>query len=176
MKLPALINMKEMRMNFNIKQDLIDSGFEGFIPIKDLWIDKSMIPKEMGVYMILNTENDVEFINPGVGGFFKGKDPNVDILTLKEKYVKSLVVYIGKAGSSSSKATLFSRLGQYLNFGLTKNIGHYGGRYIWQIKKHANLLVCWKALNAEEPIHIEKELLSFFKEEYGKLPFANLIG
>ena len=59
-----------MRMNFNIKQDLIDSGFEGFIPIKDLWIDKSMIPKEMGVYMILNTENDVEFINPGVGGFF----------------------------------------------------------------------------------------------------------
>jgi hypothetical protein len=168
--------MKEMRMNFNTKQDLIDSGFEGFVSIKDLWIDKSMIPKEMGVYMILNTKNDVEFINPGVGGFFKGKDPNVDILTLKEKYVKSLVVYIGKAGGSSSKATLFSRLGQYLSFGLSKNVGHYGGRYIWQIKNHSNLVVCWKTLSSEEPIFIEKELLSFFKEEYSKLPFANLMG
>ena len=163
-------------MNFNIKQDLIDSGFEGFVAIKDLWIDKSIIPKEMGVYMILNTEHDVKFINPGVGGFFKGKDPNVDIQSLKEKYVESLVVYIGKAGGSSSKATLFSRLGQYLRFGLTKNVGHYGGRYIWQIKNHDNLVVCWKVLNFEEPTIVEKELLSFFKEEYGKLPFANLIG
>ena len=163
-------------MNFNIKQDLIDSGFEGFVAIKDLWIDKSIIPKEMGVYMILNTEHDVKFINPGVGGFFKGKDPNVDIQSLKEKYVESLVVYIGKAGGSSSKATLFSRLGQYLRFGLTKNVAHYGGRYIWQIKNHNNLVVSWKVLNVEEPIIVEKELLSFFKEEYGKLPFANLIG
>ena len=161
-------------MNFS-KQALMDDGFEGFVPIKDLWIDKSMIPKQMGVYMVLNMEPNVEFINPGVGGFFKGKDPNVDIPQLKEKYVDSTVVYIGKAGSSSSKATLFSRLGQYLGFGQTKNIGHYGGRYIWQLKNHEDLLFCWKPLNDEEPIVLEKELLSSFKEEFGKLPFANLV-
>ena len=103
---------------------------------KDLWNDKSMIPKQMGIYMVLNTEPNVDFINPGVGGFFKGKDPNVDILQLKEKFVDATVVYIGKAGGTSSKATLFSRLGQYLSFGQTKNIGHYGGRYIWQLKNH----------------------------------------
>lgn len=126
--------------------------------------------------MVLNMEPNVEFINPGVGGFFKGKDPNVDIPQLKDKYVDSTVVYIGKAGSSSSKATLFSRLGQYLGFGQTKNIGHYGGRYIWQLKNHEDLLFCWKPLNEEEPIVLEKELLSLFKEEFGKLPFANLVG
>ena len=161
-------------MNFS-KQALIDDGFEGFISVKDLWIDKNMIPRQMGVYMVLNTESNVEFINPGVGGFFKGKDPNVDIPQLKEKFVNSSVVYIGKAGGKSSKATLFSRLGQYLGFGQTKNTGHYGGRYIWQLKNHENLLFCWKPLENEEPVVVEKELLSFFIQEYGKLPFANLV-
>ncbi len=161
-------------MNFN-KEALIDDGFEGFISVKDLWIDKSIIPRQMGVYMVLNMESNVEFINPGVGGFFKGKDPNVDIPQLKEKFVNATVVYIGKAGGISSKATLFSRIGQYLGFGQTKNIGHYGGRYIWQLKNHENLLFCWKPLENEEPVVVEKELLSFFIQEYGKLPFANLV-
>ena len=161
-------------MNFS-KEALIDDGFEGFISVKDLWIDKSIIPRQMGVYMVLNMESNVEFINPGVGGFFKGKDPNVDIPQLKEKFVNATVVYIGKAGGISSKATLFSRIGQYLGFGQTKNIGHYGGRYIWQLKNHENLLFCWKPLENEEPVVVEKELLSFFIQEYGKLPFANLV-
>ena len=162
-------------MNFS-KQALVDDGFEGFISVKDLWRDMTVIPKQMGVYMVINMESTVEFINPGVGGFFKGKDPNVDISQLKDKYVDSLVVYIGKAGGSTSGATLFSRIGQYLKFGQSKNVGHYGGRYIWQFKNHQNLLFCWKTLNDQEPIVLEKELLSFFKVEYGKLPFANLVG
>ena len=162
-------------MNFS-KQSLVDNGFRGFLTVKDLWKDKSMIPRKMGVYMVLNIESNVEFINPGVGGFFKGKDPNVDFPQLKEKYVDSSVIYIGKAGGISSGATLFSRISQYLKFGQTKNVGHYGGRYIWQLKNHHNLLFCWKKLSEEEPIMLEKELLSNFKAEYGKLPFANLVG
>lgn len=161
-------------MNFS-KQALIDEGFEGFVTVKDLWIDKSMIPKQMGVYMVLNMEPNPEFINPGVGGFFKGKDPNVDISLLKEKYVSSNVVYIGKAGGSSSKATIFSRLSQYLSFGQTKNIGHFGGRFIWQLKNHKDLLFCWKLSYDKEPTLLEKELLLLFKEEHCKLPFANLV-
>lgn len=39
------------------------------------------------------------------------------------------MVYIGKAGT-----TLRKRLNQYLKFGNRQNIGHWGGRYIWQIK------------------------------------------
>ena len=46
------------------KQDLIYNGFDGFISIKDLWKDKSMIPQKMGVYMVLNKEQSVKFINP----------------------------------------------------------------------------------------------------------------
>ena len=40
---------------------------------------------------------------------------------------------------------------------------------------HEDLIFCWKPLYDEEPIVLEKELLSSFKEEYGKLPFANLV-
>lgn len=163
-----------MKMKFR-KQDLIDNGFDGFISIKDLWSDKSMIPKKMGVYMVLNVEQSVKFINPGVGGFFNGKDPNVDISILKDEYVNSLVVYIGKAGGSSVKQTLFERIGQYLSFGRTKNVGHSGGRYIWQLKNHKNLEICWKIIKNEEPINVERELLSSFMKEFGKLPYANLL-
>ena len=115
-------------MNFN-KEALIGDGFEGFISVKDLWIDKSMIPRQMGVYMVLNMESNVEFINPGVGGFFKGKDPNVDIPQLKEKFVNATVVYIGKAGGSSSKATLFSRIG-FEKIPLVPTVTAYGQKIL----------------------------------------------
>lgn len=71
-----------------------------------------------------------EFLSHGTGGFFKGKDPNVSITELETNWVENTcVVYIGKAGT-----TLQKRLNQYLKFGNGQNIGHWGGRYIWQIK------------------------------------------
>ena len=120
---------------------------------------------------------DTEFIDPGVGGFFKGKDPNVSIEVLKSNVVSGAeVVYIGKAGNTAGKATLHSRIGQYLRFGQTKNVGHYGGRFIWQIKKHTELIFCWKTVENGDPREVEKSLLSDFQNQYGQRPFANLTG
>ena len=165
-------------MTFNNKNSLVENGFEGFVSIQELWVDRSAIPKFRGVYLVTDPNfDDTQFIDPGVGGFFKGKDPNVDIEVLKSNVVSGAeVVYIGKAGSPMGKATLHSRLGQYLRFGQTKNVGHWGGRLIWQIKKHEELVYCWKTVENEDPREVEKSLLSDFQNQYGQRPFANLTG
>ena len=134
-------------MKFNTIDDLKAAGFEGFIPVAQLQADSTAIPRTAGVYMVVYTgENIPEFLSRGTGGFFKGKDPNVSITELETNWVENTcVVYIGKAGKlKNCKATIQSRLKQYLDFGAGKKSGHKGGRYIWQIKNSGNLLLCWK--------------------------------
>lgn len=163
-------------MDFNSNETIKKNGFKGFKTVADLWENKKEIPKEMGVYLVIDPNfKETEFVTPGVGGFFKGKDPNVPIPELKLNQVSNAqVVYIGKAGGSKVKATLRSRLGQYLSFGQTKDVGHYGGRYIWQIKNHENLIFCWKETPEDEPVEVERSLINQFKKQFGKIPFANL--
>jgi len=153
-------------------------GFEGFIKVKDIRKNYSLIPNVKGIYEVLNPDyKSPKYINPGVGGFFKGKDPNVPTELLKEnEVVGSEVVYIGKAGAPNKSATLRSRLKQYLRFGEGKNVGHWGGRYIWQLANHEELVICWKKLPNEDPREVEKELIKVFHKEFGKKPFANLVG
>jgi len=165
-------------MHFNDIEEIKSEGFSGFKTVRELWLDRSSIPKRKGVYLVINpNHSNVEFINPGVGGFFKGKNPNVSIADLKSNHVdNSQVIYIGKAGSPTGQATLNSRLGQYLGFGQTKNIGHWGGRLIWQLKNHSDLVFCWKPTPNEDPREVEKLLLASFIKEYGQRPYANLTG
>ena len=165
-------------MNFRSISEIKKNGFKGFKTVTELWKDKSSIPKEKGVYLVINPNfKNTEFVNPGVGGFFKGKNPNVTISVLNSKLVQdSQVVYVGKAGSPTGKATLNSRLGQYLRFGQTKNVGHWGGRYIWQIKRSTELIFCWKLTPEDDPREIEKELLFKYSNDFRTRPFANLTG
>jgi hypothetical protein len=158
--------------------DLKAAGFKGFVTIGELrergW---SMIPKQMGVYVVARTsESAPKFLNVGSGGHFKGKDPNVSIVELLNNWVNgTCVVYIGKAGGKTSGATLQKRLGQYLRFGQGVRIEHWGGRYIWQLEDAPELVVCWKPLAEEEPAAVESQMISGFKAQHGgKRPFANL--
>jgi hypothetical protein len=163
-------------MDFENIQSLIDLGFVGFHKISSLKLDASPIPKIQGVYMVLRPDDgDVVFVEIGTGGFFKDRNPNVAISKLKKNWVeKARVIYIGKAGGFNSSATLNSRLKQYLNFGQGKKIGHWGGRYIWQIKNIDDYVLCWKEFPSNQPRDVEVELLGLFSEKYGKFPFANL--
>lgn len=165
-------------MDFNNVDDLKSNGFAGFKNIQYLYRDSSVIPKVRGVYLVLrNTLDSPEFLHPGCGGFFKGRDPNVDEEILQQNWVEgSKVVYIGKAGSLTGKATLNSRIRQYLRFGQGNNVGHYGGRLIWQIKNHNDLVFCWKKTPNHDPRVVEKMLISNFAENFGVRPFANLTG
>lgn len=152
------------------------AGFSGFKSVKELWSNCSCIPNEKGIYVIINPDHpDKSFLVKGSGGFFKGKDPNVHFNELSVKWVDSSpVIYIGKAGGDSSSATLQKRLKQYMDFGMGKPIGHYGGRYIWQLANHSNLLVAWKATPSADPRIEEELLIREFYKFHGKLPFANL--
>jgi hypothetical protein len=165
-------------MNFNSIPDIKKNGFSGFKSVNELWADRSSIPKIKGVYLVIDPNySKTEFLQTGVGGFFKGKDPNVSVEQLKINHVEnSRIIYIGKAGSPTGKATLNSRIGQYLKFGETKNVGHWGGRLIWQIKKHGELIFCWKPTPNDDPREIEKQLLSDYIKQFNKRPFANLTG
>lgn len=125
-------------MDFNNTSDIQANGFTGFIKTSDLWLDPSSIPDIKGVYLVLTpTPKLPGFLTKGVGGNFKGKDPNVSLDVLWNNWVDdSQTIYIGKASS------LNKRLKQYLRFGQGKNVGHYGGRYIWQLNNHTDLIFC----------------------------------
>jgi hypothetical protein len=165
-----------VNVNFNDIDDLKASGFAGFKTIRELWADRLCIPKKVGVYLVLYLDGvSPEYINPGVGGFFKGQNPNVPIDVLEKNQVpNSKVVYIGKAGSIDGKSTLYSRLSQYLSFGQGKNIGHWGGRFIWQLSCHEELVVCWKPTPGIDPRVVERSLIEDFTTQFGRRPFANL--
>lgn len=123
-------------MNFNNIDEIKKAGFTGFKKMSELFIDSSSIPRLKGVYLVLNPNYEkAEYLQIGTGGHFKGKNPNISYEELKSNWVdNSLVVYIGKAGSENSSATLNSRLRQYFGFGQRRNIEHWGGRLIWQLK------------------------------------------
>ena len=171
-----IVNLdKKNIMNFNDLSSIKSFGFTGFKKNSELFLNHSAIPKVMGVYLVLSTDESLpELVAKGTGGAFKGKDPNVSIDQLKRNWVENThVIYIGKAGGSTSNATLHSRLKQYLRFGQNSNVGHWGGRYIWQIKDSRNLIICWIP-TVEDPREVEIKLIQDFIKEYSKLPFANL--
>ena len=132
----------------------------------------------MGVYVVVGgCSKNVAFLEESIGGHFKSKNPTVSISELEDNWVDdAYVINIGKAGGAGIKATLFSRIGQYMKFGKGKNIGHRGGRYIWQLRDSDDLLIAWKTLKDEEPKVVESALIDEFRNQYGKRPFANLQG
>lgn len=165
-------------MIFETIEQIKEHGFEGFIRISDLMnSDFNIIPRIKGVYLILNEQNEPVFLNDNVGGHFKDRNPTVSQLELQSNWVdNSVVIYIGKAGGGNSRATLNSRIKDYMKFGSGQPVGHWGGRFIWQIDKHKNLTVCWKETPNDDPREIEKDLIKTFVRIYGKRPFANLQG
>lgn len=91
------------------------------------------------------------------------------------------ILYIGRAGGTAENGRVYSsilrkRIKQYIQFGKGKNIGHWGGRYIWQIKESDDLLIAYKTLENQNPVVKEQELINMFRNHHnGKLPFANLV-
>jgi len=163
-------------IDFNSISSIKKQGFKGFKTVKELWMDNSSIPNQMGVYLVSYKDMyKPGFMSVGVGGHFKGKNPNVSASALKTQWVdNALVLYIGKAGGPGSGATLHSRIRQYLRFGQGVNVGHWGGRLIWQLGNHEELVFCWKPTPGKDPREIEIGLIQAFTSQYGKMPFANL--
>ncbi len=157
------------------KEQLTNYGFRGFKKIKYLINECKEIPHLKGVFLILNYSEDIKFLEKSTGGFFKSKDPNINILTLESRWVnETSILCIGSAGSDFEKTTLNSKIKKYLNFGTGKASGHFfWGRYVWQIENASELLIAWKPLPTKEDCELEKtKLNNEFIKKYLKSPFA----
>ncbi len=160
-----------MAMNYKNQSTIVEAGFIGFRTVSEMKDGGYLsLPDLPGVYMLIRkSTSDPTFLEIGTGGHFKGKDPNVSQSVLISNWVpEACVVYIGKATS------LKKRLGQYMRFGKGANVGHWGGRFIWQLADADQLLVCWKT-TSEDPRAVEAAMIQDFVTKYGRRPFANLI-
>ena len=90
---------------FRSLEGLRSAGFTGFVSIRELRECKLQCvpgePGDIGVYAVLRVQKGVPvFLKKSTGGYFKGRNPNVDAAVLAANWRKrTVVVYLGKAGS-----------------------------------------------------------------------------
>jgi hypothetical protein len=127
------------------------------------------VPSDPGIYMVLTPPGPSAFEEESCGGHFKDRDPSVSVSLLETKWVETApVLYIGKANN------LRRRLREYCVFGEGRRIGHWGGRFVWQLRGCQTLVVTWMPTPGEDPRKVEQEMISRFEATFGRLPFANL--
>ena len=153
------------------RSELEDMGFTGFRVVVEAlngWIES--VPREPGVYAVLRTERgEPSFLSQSKGGHFKGRDPTVPVAGLQEKWVDATdLLYVGKADD------LGVRIKDLCGYGLGEPIGHWGGRYLWQVKDHHSFTVAWRRTPNRDPFDVEAELMNDFRSLFGSWPFANI--
>lgn len=156
---------------------LHENSFDGFTSIEDIRSRRSAVAVQPGVYVVYRERlSRIQFMERSQGGWFKGRDPSVPVEKLEKKWIDDAhVLYIGKADAGSAgKRGIKVRIHEYMRFGQGEPIGHWGGRYLWQLDGTDQLFVCWKP--CAHPSDEETRLLDLFRGEYGALPFANLKG
>ncbi len=91
---------------------------------------------------------------------------------LKANWVDdATILYVGEG---NGRKGLKQRLWQFIQFGMGKSIGHRGGRLIWHLKNHRQLLVRWKFTPKENPENVETRMIQQFRSAHGVRPFANV--
>jgi hypothetical protein len=147
-------------------------GFTGFHSFDALRAGLAVtIPMAAGVYAVVRQgQREPTFLRESCGGHFKGRDPTVPVVVLEQEWVPDAeVLYIGKAD------VLHRRLRQYADFGAGRPIGHWGGRYVWQLSDSGDLLVAWRVCGKGATVsELEAQMIARFKRAYGRLPFANI--
>jgi hypothetical protein len=147
------------------REGLIAIVFEGFVRISDL--PAAPVPRGPGVYVVLRDRGDgPAFTENSSAGRFKGKDPSVPMSKVESAWVPGAhVLHIGKAsGGATGRRGVAKRLDEFRRHGDGQPIGHWGGRYLWQLSDSDELLVAWLEIPAE------------FVRDWTVRPFANRKG
>ena len=138
-------------------------GFAGFVPLSAL--PAAGVPTTPGIYIVLRTATTpVELLEQTTA---RAGTPYT-LADLQQRWIEGTpVVYIGKA--EAARGGLRKRLGQYARRGSS----HQGGRSIWQLADHEQLLVCWAETPGESAEAVEIHYREQFAEIYQRWPFAN---
>lgn len=155
--------------------DLKTVGFQGWRTWAELRRTRlAEVPSGPVVYVVYRpSSSQPEFLASSPGGRFKGKDPTVPISVLGANWVSGApVVYIGKADEARRRLT------QYARFGAGEPVGHWGGRFIWQLAYADELQVAWHPITwGETARNYEARMFNCFATQHGGVrPFANLTG
>lgn len=145
--------------------------FEGWIGFDEIRSRRQLPPTTGGAYIVVRDSTDPPvYLATSTGGFFRGKDPTVDPTVLARNWVpESQILYIGKSNK------LRRRLFEYAAFGEGRPVGHWGGRYIWQLDDSRELDVAWVTCkDGETHSELEARLVGQVKRLTGRLPFANI--
>jgi hypothetical protein len=157
-------------------QSLKQDGFTGFRPLRDLEINR--IPQKPGIFAVLRPAGyRPQFLARSTAGVFKKKDPTLKAEALDAEWVDGAdVLFVGKAGpGSKGNRGLRRQIQEFVDFGEGKPPGHWDGRLIWQLAAAGSLIMAWKELPVEQLTAAEAGYHAAFVEEYGRLPYANLV-
>lgn len=150
------------------------SLFSGWVRFDDL--PSADVPRGPGVYVVVrDTDVPPEFLDVSPAGHWKGRDPTEPIADLRDRWVPaSRVIYIGKANvGRRGRRGLRRRLDEYRRYGAGETVAHSGGRRIWQLVDHADLLVAWRETPDADTAEAESSMIAAFRKRHGRLPFAN---
>jgi hypothetical protein len=126
------------------------------------------------VYVVYRPRNvHKRFLPDSPAGRFKGRDPSLSLRERNERWTDSAaILYVGKAGGPSLRATLRQRIRAYVRHGNGARASHWGGRAIWQLVDADKLLIAWR-IGPENPREDERARIAALTALYGRRPFAN---
>lgn len=158
-------------------EDLAAEGFVGFLTVGQLHRSGCFeVPDERGAYLLLRGSEAPHRILPrSQAPAWRGEDPTRPVEELTARWVEdTALLYAAAAPGSGVRHRLRQRVKRLLRFGHGSVVGHWGGRFVWQLAESSRLVVAWRPCSDDEDPHaIVNDLLGRFERTHGVRPFAN---